>query len=418
MFNPVYHVMMAEPIAGEPPAEGAGRLASNVMHFARILRAAGLPIGSASIVDALGALAVIDITRYEEFRACLRAVLVHRQEHLALFEQAFRLFFRDPFGAVQALPTAIASPDEPRPEVSRRVADALRLGQAPRVRPPPEGFEIEAALAWSAREALRTKDFAAMSAEELRRAREAIARMRLDVAEVRTRRTRRGARGPSIDMRATLRAALRSGGHDIPLRFRRRREEAPPLVVLCDISESMGRYTEMLLRFLHLLVNDRARVGCFLFGTRLTQVTRTLRHNDVDVALRKCGKEVTDWSGGTRIGACLDEFNRRWSRRVLGQGAIVLLITDGLDQDSPEGLGAAAERLHRSCRRLIWLNPLLSFEGFEPRAQGVRAILPHVDDFRPVHNLSSLEQLAAALGESARGTRATIAARRGDEIGS
>jgi hypothetical protein len=380
------------------PAPG-GALAVNVMHFARVLRAAGLPIGTASILDALRALAVIDVTRREDFRACLRAVLVRRQDHLDLFDQAFRLYFRDPFGAEQAMATLLphAPPDGRPPEVSPRVADALQpRPAAPLPQGPDELVEIEAALEFSDREALRTRDFEAMSAEELRRAREIVAKMRFFLAPVPTRRSRAAPRG-AVDLRATLRAALRSGTRDLPLRFRRLRQAPPPLCVLCDISGSMGRYTEMLLRFMHVLVNDRARVSCFLFGTRLTNVTRALRHRDVDVALKKCGLDVTDWAGGTRIGACLDAFNRRWSRRVLGQGAVVLLITDGLDREAADGLGGAAERLHKSCRRLVWLNPLLRYAGFEPKAQGVRAILPHVDELRPVHDLQSLEQLAAAL---------------------
>jgi uncharacterized protein with von Willebrand factor type A (vWA) domain len=369
------------------------------MHFARVLRGAGLPIGTAALLDALRALAVIDITRRDDFRACLRAVFVHREEHLGLFEEAFRLFFRDPFGAEQALSTLLpqAPPEEAAPAVPRRLADALRPGPAARPPDEPEQLvEIEAALDFSDREALRTKDFESMTAEELRRAREAVARMRFFVEPVPTRRMQPSP-GGAVDLRATLRAALRGGGRDIPLRFRRRRERPPPVCVLCDISGSMGRYTEMLLRFLHVLVNERERVHAFLFGTRLTNVTRALRHRDIDVALKRCGLEVTDWAGGTRIGAALDEFNRRWSRRVLAQGAIVLLITDGLDREAAEGLPEAAERLHKSCRRLVWLNPLLRYEGFEPRAQGIRALLPHVDDFRPVHNLESLDQLAAVL---------------------
>jgi hypothetical protein len=399
-------------------AEPTGALALNVMHFARVLRAAGLPVGPAATLDALRALAVIDITRREDFKACLRAVLVRKHEHLDLFEQAFRLFFRDPFGAEQAmsllLPQAGEREDAPKPEVSPRIAEALKPHAADRARrePPPEQVEVEVALDFSDREALRKKDFAAMTAEEIARAEAAIKRMHLLVEPVPVRRTRPAARGARVDMRATLRAALRSGGRDIPLVYRARREEPPPLCVLSDISGSMGRYTEMLLRFMHVLANERARVFCFLFGTRLSNVTRALRHRDVDVALRKCSEEVSDWAGGTRIGACLDEFNRRWSRRVLGQGAVVLLITDGLDREAAEGLEEAAERLHKSCRKLIWLNPLLRYAGFEPRAQGVRAILPHVDEFRPVHNLESLEQLADALRGSSRGARAERSAKR------
>jgi uncharacterized protein with von Willebrand factor type A (vWA) domain len=202
-------------------------------------------------------------------------------------------------------------------------------------------------------------------------------------------------------MRGTLRAGARGGGA-LALRWRRPAVRPPPLVALCDISGSMARYSRVLLHFLHAITNDRHRVQTFLFGTRLTHVTRHLRQRDVDLALARVGKAVADWSGGTRIGVCLNEFNLRWSRRVLGQGAVVLLISDGLDRDAGAGLGAAMDRLHRSCRRLIWLNPLLRFPGFEPRAAGVAAMLPHVDELRPVHSLASLEALAAALGEPRR----------------
>ena len=383
-----------------PAAPKGGALALNVMHFARVLRAAGLPVGTAAVIDALRALTVIDITKREDFKACLRAVLIGRHEHEGLFEEAFRLFFRDPFGAEQAMAMLLprAPPDDSGPEVTQRVADALRPAVKEQANQEAEELlEIEAALDFSDREALRTKDFDAMTAEEIRRAREAVARMRFFVEPVPTRRTRPSARG-AVDLRATLRAALRGGGHSIPLQYRSRRELPPPVCVLCDISGSMGRYTEMLLRFLHVLVNERERVQAFLFGTRLTNVTRALRHRDVDVALKKTGADVTDWAGGTRIGASLDEFNRRWSRRVLGQGAIVLLITDGLDREGADGVSEAAERLHKSCRRLVWLNPLLRYAGFEPKATGIKALLPHVDDLRPVHNLESLEQLALALG--------------------
>jgi uncharacterized protein with von Willebrand factor type A (vWA) domain len=382
------------------PAEGT--LAVNVMYFARTLRGAGMLIGPGAVVDALLALSVLDLSHRDDMKACLRAVFVHRREDLELFDQAFALFFRDPLGMEQILSlllpkTGVAAP-APTSEMSRRLAEALHPGGPRPEERPSEKVEIEATLAYSAREALRTKDFAAMSAEELREAREIIRSMPLTLERFPTRRSRPDPRGPRVDGRATLRAALRGGGHDIPLRRRQARERTPPLVVLCDISGSMGRYTEMLVRFSHVLVNERERVSCFLFGTRLSNVTRALRRRDVDVALGACAREVSDWAGGTRIGACLDDFNRRWSRRVLGQGAIVLLVSDGLDRDDAAGLAEAAERLHKSCRRLIWLNPLLSFAGFAPRARGVRAILPHVDDFRPIHNLESLAQLAAALG--------------------
>jgi len=215
-----------------------------------------------------------------------------------------------------------------------------------------------------------------------------------------TRRFAPDPRGARADMRATLRAALRSGGI-VELRRKSRRMRPPPLVVLCDISGSMSRYSRMFLHFMHAITNDRDRVFTFVFGTRLTNITRYLRFKDVDLALDKVAEAVADWSGGTRIGHCLVDFNLYWSRRVLGQGAVVILITDGLDRDVGVGLAHEMDRLHRSCRRLIWLNPLLRYEGFEPKSLGMRAMLPHVDEFRPVHNLDSLENLVTVLSAPA-----------------
>jgi uncharacterized protein with von Willebrand factor type A (vWA) domain len=250
-------------------------------------------------------------------------------------------------------------------------------------------------------------DFEKMSLEELARAKAAIARLRLPVQDVPTRRFAPDRRGARADLRATLRAALRSGGL-IELKRRSRRRRPPPLVVLCDISGSMSRYSRIFLHFMHSVTNDRDRVYTFVFGTRLTNITRYLRHRDVDLALDRVAEAVTDWSGGTRIGHALCEFNRLWSRRLLGQGAIVLLITDGLDRDAGAGLAHEMDRLHRSCRRLIWLNPLLRYEGFEPRSLGMKAMMPYVDEFRPVHNLESLETLIEVLSAptTRRGTAA------------
>jgi hypothetical protein len=287
----------------------------------------------------------------------------------------------------------------------RRLGDAFKGGMAAEDGEPPPAAEVEldAALSWSAREVLQDKDFEQMSSEEVARAKTAVARMRLLLVRVPVRRYRRHRLGTRVDMRASLRSALRSGAGIIPLERCRRRRRPPPLVILCDISGSMGRYSRMLLHFAHTLATDRGRVTSFVFATRLTNVTRHLREKDVDVALERISDAVSDWSGGTRIGACLAEFNRLWSRRVLAQGAVTLLITDGLDRDAGEGLGDQVERLHKSCRRLIWLNPLLRYEDFAPRSLGMRAILPHVDDFRSVHNLSSLEELADVLSQA--GTR-------------
>ncbi len=385
-----------------------GALADNLLHFVRVLRAAGLSLGSAAVLDALQALTLLDLGRMDDVRACLRALFVHRREDLELFEQAFRLFFRahqELHSALSLLlPQSRLAEQNVPANISRRVAEALPPPSArlqPR-RPPQaqEQLELDASLTASSLEVLRQRDFAEMSAAELQRARRMLSGLRFAVQPQPTRRLRSAQRHEvraRLDLRRMLRASLRSGGVDLPLCYRAPRRRTPPLVVLCDISGSMNRYTEMLMRFAHTLMTARERVQVFLMGTRLSVATRWLRGRDVDLALSRCGKQVQDWGGGTRLGHCLREFNHRWSRRVLAQGAVVLLISDGLEREPEIDLSAEAQRLRRSCRRLVWLNPLLSYAEFVPRAQGIRALLPHVDEFRPVHNLESLEQLAESL---------------------
>ena len=379
----------------EPTGE---RLAANVVHFTRLLRRAGLRVGPGDTLDAQRAVAAIDIVQRDEFYWALHAVLVRRHADHALFDEAFRLFWRDPMGAHSALAMLLTQVKTPvNRSVSRRLSEAWHPPAPPAAAPPREQPpRVDTFLAYSADEILRHRDFDQMSAEELARARAVVRRFELDVRPLVTRRTRPALRG-EVDRARTIRAALRGGGELIALRHRARIERPPALVALCDISGSMGRYSEMLLRFLHALLVERGHGHVFLFATRLSNVTRTLRHRDVDAALARCGKEVGDWASGTRLGACLHEFNRTWSRRVLAQGAVVLLVTDGLDREDTAGLAAEVARLRRSCRRLIWLNPLLRFAGFEPRAAGVRALLPNVDEHRPVHDLDSLEALGRAL---------------------
>ncbi|HEX4195752.1 MAG TPA: VWA domain-containing protein, partial [Stellaceae bacterium] len=259
-------------------------------------------------------------------------------------------------------------------------------------------IELDSTMTYSAQEALRDMDFEKMSNAEVNQAKRALERMSLPLADLKTRRFASDPRGSRVDLRATMRAQLRSGAM-IALRRKKPRTRPPPLVILCDISGSMSRYSRIFLHFMHAVTNDRDRVFTFLFGTRLSNVTRYLRYKDVDIALDKVAQAVDDWSGGTRIGQCLADFNHNWSRRVLGQGAIVVLITDGLDRDAGAGISQEIERLHKSCRRLIWLNPLLRYEGFAPKSLGMRAILPHVDEFRPVHSLDSIAELVKALSK-------------------
>ncbi len=373
------------------------KLADNVVHFTRLLRGAGLRLGPASALDALAAASAVDVFHRDELYWALHSVLVKRPEDFDLFDQAFHLFWRNPQAGNPLLEEMLSHVRVPPPStVSRRIAEAWRP-PSPTGTAPAERVEFDAALTFSADEVLRTRDFDQMSAEEFARAKKIVNHMVLTLRPVPTRRFAPDPQGDRIDLARTVRESRKTFGDLAPLHFRARFLQPPPLVVLCDISGSMGRYSEILLHFLHALLAARSRVHAFLFATRLTNVTRILRRRDVDEALARCGREVLDWSGGTRLRACLRDFNRSWSRRVLGHGAVVLLVTDGLDRDPEPGLDAEADRLHRSCRRLIWLNPLLRWEGFQPRAQGVKALLPHVDEHRPVHNLDSLEALGRAL---------------------
>jgi uncharacterized protein len=387
---------------------GGGHLAANLQAFGRLLRRAGVPVGPGEVLRAAEALSEIDIADRAQFRGALRAVMVHRREHFEIFDQAFSLFWRDPEAGRQAAAMELfeaGKQKERPPPTSRRVAEAL---MADRPRPPPQEAEPppplrEATLSVSERERLQTMDFEAMGAAEIAEAKREIRKLVLPLDERRTRRFRADPSGPTVDLRGTIRASLREGGEILTLARRRRVTRSPPLVTLCDISGSMSRYAQILLHFLHAVTNERERVSSFLFGTRLTNVTRQLRHRDAEVAFELVAHVVPDWSGGTRIGESLALFNRLWARRVLGQGAVVLLITDGLDREGAKGLSEATDRLRRSCRRLIWLNPLLRYAGFQPKSQGIRAMLPHVDEFRPVHNLESLRALVESLSTTHAG---------------
>ena len=384
-------------------------LATNVIHFTRILRDAGLPLGTRSTLDALACVEVAGIATRQDLKAALRSVLVSRVEHLLLFDTAFDLFWRDPDIAAKMMAALLpevsgrgsASPPPPPP---MRLLDAMhgehKQQQVPQQTQEPDQLEFDATLTFSANEKFQRLDFEGMSADEWALAKDAIRDFALPVKPIRTRRNKSVNRGRIIDLRRTLRESVRTGGEMIHLMRKAPQVKPPPLVVLCDISGSMHRYTRMFLHFIHALANDanaEQHVEVFLFGTRLTHITRQLRHKDVDAALARVAHAAPDWSGGTRIGASLREFNQRWSRRVLGQGAVVLLLTDGLDRDDIGVLASSAERLSKSCRHLIWLNPLLRFDGFSPRAAGIQALLPHASKFVPAHNLQSIKSLASAL---------------------
>lgn len=378
----------------------SGRLPENILHFGRLLRAAGLPVGTGRIIDALRAVDCVGVERRADLHAALAAVLIDRREQQVLFDQAFHVFWRDPKLLQRVLTLLLdrASGGAIRPEsqLARRLAEALTSGTVAET-DQGERIEAQASPTWSDQEQFQHRDFDSMSAEELAAARAAVARMSLGVDELPVRRYRSDPHGSQPDPRATLRRSARCGRDAIDLLYRSRRTRPPTVVILCDISGSMSQYARIFLQFAHALTAQRPDVHTLLFGTRLTDVTRHLRARDPDIALAAIGARVDDWAGGTRIGQALAEFNRRHARRLLAQGAVVLLMSDGLDRDAGAGIEPEIRRLHRLTRRLIWLNPLLRYEGFEARAAGVRALLPHVDEFRPMHNLHSLEQLAAAL---------------------
>jgi uncharacterized protein with von Willebrand factor type A (vWA) domain len=395
--------------SGKGQAPDEGRLADNIVFFARVLRKAGLRIGPGAVTDAIKAVTLIGIGSRAEFHAALHSIFVKRHEDSAVFDEAFRLFWRsrdlvEKMIAMLSPKMADQREKEKRRAGEARVSDALFSGKdASR---PPRGepeVEIDARFTASGSDVFRKTDFAQMTAMELAAAKKALTGLVLPMDRVTTRRFQASRRPRRIDPRATMRDAMKTGGDLILPRFREPKTIHPPLVVLADISGSMSQYTRIFLHFLHVLTEKRRRVHAFLFGTQLTNVTRQMKNRDPDQAIDDCTGAVRDWSGGTRIGETLHQFNRLWARRVLGQGAVVLLITDGLERDDVGDLAREMDRLHRSCRRLIWLNPLLRFEGFEARARGVRAMLPHVDEFRAVHNLQAIADLVEALSGSRRG---------------
>ena len=400
------------------------KLAQNITHFARALRKAGLPIGPGRVIDAIHAVEAAGFGEKRDFYWTLHACFVNKPEHRVIFAQIFRLYWRDPRyleHMMSMMLPAIRGVQEDRSAQAgeKRAAEALLDGATPDL---PEAdtqdredetlVEVDASMTMSTEERLRTLDFEQMSTEEIAQAKRMLARLTLPVQPILSRRGQPSLQGRRVDWRRTLRDSMRKGGELHNIARLKPRPRWPNLVVLCDISGSMSQYSRVILHFLHAVSNAKgagwAKVHAFTFGTRLTNITRYLAQRDVDAALAAAGAEAQDWEGGTRIGQCLHLFNRDWSRRVMGQGAVVLLITDGLDRDDPVELGREMQRLHLSARRLIWLNPLLRWDGFAPKAQGIQAMLPHVDSFRAGHSVASLQDLADVIsrpddvGEKAR----------------
>lgn len=383
-------------------SEAMNDLAAHIVQFARLLRRMHIKIGTGAVVSAVAAVKELGLRNPDDLETCLFAYFIQRQDQRQLFRRAFRLYWRQGLMLHASAVVRQAGDNEESLQeeaLLRRLSDEL-LPDSLREE---EQFQLELERTGSASsvESLQSKDFESMSATELQSAERMLRQLRLPVEDLPSRRFRSGSRGPRLDMRATLRSALRTEGM-LSLKKQMRIKRQAPIVVLCDISGSMSVYSRMFLHFMHAVSNDRDRVHSFVFGTRLSNISRYLRYRDVDKALAATAQRVQDWSGGTRIEECLHDFNRHWSRRVLAQGALVILISDGLDRGRGVGLQKEMERLAKSSRRLVWLNPLLRFDGFEPRAAGIKAMLPYVDDFRSAHSVKSLIELGELLRESTR----------------
>ena len=372
-------------------------LLPNLLHFGRVLRSLGLKVGAARMIEVPSALAQVDLGRRSDVYFTLRSLMVHRQQDLAIFDEAFHAFWRPPAGEWTANDLRATGErrrsGRPRIDVPGSQPDTGDDAPVPRRA---ETIQRVAPLSYSAQDVVRTRDFARLTSEELDQARAMIADLRWDLGERRTRRWTPGTRGLP-DLRRVVARNLRYGGEPFVLPRRERRLRRRPLVLLCDVSGSMERYSRMLLHFMHSLAGGMDDVDAFVFATRLTRITRQLQRGRASEALRDVARQVSDWGGGTRIGDALRAFNVRWGRRALRHGPVALLISDGWDRGDPEAVAREMARLQRTCHRLVWLNPLLGSADYRPLTRGMQAALPFVDDFLPVHNLASLEALAAHL---------------------
>ncbi len=386
----------------ETAAPATGHLLRNIVLFGRLLRVGSLDVTPTQLRDWVAALELVDIARKRDVKAAARAVLVSRRRDLPWFEKAFELFWqaRDP-RELEHLELGLMIQRHTE-RTKRSAIQKLALNDGDGDRSEDRDRTAHTAL-YSAREALRRKDFAGLEGDELDEIKQLMASMHWQLETRRTRRLRPSSGGHRLDLRRTLRRNLAHGGELIDLVGRDRKHRRRPLVLLCDISGSMEPYSRLLLHFIYAVSHPRSadpgvsKVEAFAFGTRLTRLTRELAERDVDRALQASAHRIEDWGGGTRTGEALREFNFVWGRRLLGQGAAVLIISDGWDRGDIALLGKEMERLHRSCHRLIWLNPLLGSPRYEPLTRGIVAALPHTDDFLPVHNLASLEQLGDLL---------------------
>ncbi len=384
------------PILPDGTRHQGGKLLHNLLLFGRVCKTLGMDVTPYRMIEVAHALAFIDLGNRSDVYHTMRALIVSRQRDLERFDEAFDLFWRRPSDdwTVLDIPTV---GDERRGGMKFLLpAGASPSGSTPDARPAPELTLTAVVPTYSQNELLRYKDFAEMTAGELASARKIMERLPQSLGVRQTRRFKAG-KGQVIDLRRTLRANMRYNGEILELPTITPKFKPRPLVLICDISGSMERYTRIFLHFMHSFASSMDQVESFVYSVHLTRITHQIRHKSVDHALQQVGTTVKDWGGGTRSGEALREFNYRWARRVLGRGAIVMLITDGWDRGDPKLLHHEADRLQRSCYRFVWLNPLLDLPDYEPLTRGAQALLPHVDDFLPLRNLANLEMIVRAL---------------------
>ncbi len=390
-----------------------GRLVDNIIYFCRALRRAGVPVAPSQIKDLIRAVEVVGFSHKQDFHQTLRACLITRREHMEVFEQVFNLFWRDPEFLNKMMQTLLPfaqnmeeAPPEPKAGANR-AAEAMSDNL-----PPPMVHEnkdqdeliLDAQFSFSQNERLKSMDFEQMSNAEIADAEQAISQLDFHLPTLLSRRSRKSIRGQKIDIRASIHNARLNGGEVLKLLRKRRIEKPRNLVILIDISGSMSAYSRMMMHFANAIStnrqrkkgNDWAKIYTFTFGTQLTNISRQVADKDPDIALKSIGKTVQDWDGGTKIGENLETFNLNWSRRVLSSDAVVLLMTDGLERGDMQTLDSQIKRLKLSCDQLIWLNPLLRFDEFQPLASGIKTILPHVDKLISCHNIQSLTKLSDA----------------------
>ena len=386
-------------------AEPGGHILANLLRFAEVLRRLGLDAGPANVLDMVRATEHVHIGRRGEFYQAARSIFVHRRQDLPVFDEAFNVFWRKPNTARSGMD--LRSMGEQRrfrkPQVSAGRDEPMDDSLALEGDPDDESVSnIDLTRTYSAREVLRQKDFSQFTGQEIAEARRMMAALRWDLGHRRTRRMVPG-EGAGLDLRRSLRHSLQYGGEMFELSERGPKVRARSLALICDVSGSMERYTRMLLHFIHTIASGQSpsplQIEAFLFATRLTRITRQLRYRSIDQAITEVSRAVPDWAGGTRIGDAVKTFNYQWLRRTLRGQAIVMIISDGWDRGEPELLARETSRLQRSCHRLIWLNPLLGSASYQPLTQGMQAALPYVDDFLPVHNMNSLQALAAHLSQ-------------------